>query len=143
VAAGAGTEDWTGAGAGGVKTGLPPNNAPRPRPKAGFAMRAGCRRAGKLSTRSVKSSGGIFYNFRYYFLDTLLDFLWIIQKKKKRCCRDSVEIIMNNKPAGYLTHPEILASAIYFKNRIRPINNMRTRAANILSQGCTAQYKGD
>ena len=38
-----------GAGAGWVRTGLPPNNAPRPRPKAGFAMRAECRRAGELS----------------------------------------------------------------------------------------------
>jgi hypothetical protein len=32
---------------------LPPSNALSPRPKAGFAMRAECRRAGKLSTRSV------------------------------------------------------------------------------------------
>ena len=39
----------TGAWAGWVKTGLPPNNAPRPRPKAGLAMRAECRRAGELS----------------------------------------------------------------------------------------------
>jgi uncharacterized protein YbjT (DUF2867 family) len=37
-------------GAGGdVSGGLPPSNAPRPRPNAGFAMRAECRRAGKLS----------------------------------------------------------------------------------------------
>jgi hypothetical protein len=42
-----------GAGVGWVRTRLPPNNAPRPRPKAGFAMRAECRRAGELSTRSV------------------------------------------------------------------------------------------
>ena len=32
-----------------VSGGLPPSNAPRPRPNAGFAMRAECRRAGKLS----------------------------------------------------------------------------------------------
>src|SRR6185436_5139654 len=37
------------AGAGLEMTGVPPNSAPRPRPKAGFAMRAECRRAGELS----------------------------------------------------------------------------------------------
>ena len=41
-----------GRGCGG-RTGLPPNNAPRPRPKAGFAMPAECRRAGELSMRSM------------------------------------------------------------------------------------------
>ena len=45
--AGAGTgvgagDGAPGAGAGWVRTGLPPSNAPRPRPKAGFAMRAEC-----------------------------------------------------------------------------------------------------
>ena len=38
-----------GASAGLEMTGVPPNSAPRPRPKAGFAMRAECRRAGELS----------------------------------------------------------------------------------------------
>jgi hypothetical protein len=33
--------------------GLLPNNAPRPRPKAGFAMRPECRRAGELSIQST------------------------------------------------------------------------------------------
>ncbi len=33
--------------------GLPPNNAPRPRPKAGFAIRPECRRAGELSIQST------------------------------------------------------------------------------------------
>jgi len=37
------------AGAGLEMTGVPPNSAPRPRPKAGLAMRAECRRAGALS----------------------------------------------------------------------------------------------
>ncbi len=46
-----------GAGAGWVRTGLPPSNAPRPRPKAGFAMRAECRRKVRLSTRSRWSAG--------------------------------------------------------------------------------------
>src|ERR1017187_6185251 len=39
--------------AGCVSGGLPLINAPRPRPNAGFAMRAECRRAGKLSTRGT------------------------------------------------------------------------------------------
>ena len=33
----------------GVAIGLPPNNAPKPRPKAGFAIRLECRRAGEMS----------------------------------------------------------------------------------------------
>ena len=42
--AGSGTVVGTAAGTGGLAMGLPPNNAPRPRPKAGFAMRPECRR---------------------------------------------------------------------------------------------------
>ena len=35
--------------------GLSPNNAPRPRPKAGFAMRPECRRTGEMSIQSTTS----------------------------------------------------------------------------------------
>ena len=37
--------------------GLSPNNAPRPRPNAGFAMRPECRRAGEMSIQSTTSPG--------------------------------------------------------------------------------------
>ena len=47
--AASGTVFEIGAGTGGLAMGLSPNNAPRPRPKAGFAMRPECRRAGELS----------------------------------------------------------------------------------------------
>src|SRR5438105_6879363 len=39
----------TAAGTGVLDTGLPPSNAPRPRPRAGFAMGPECRSAGSLS----------------------------------------------------------------------------------------------
>src|SRR5439155_13408915 len=39
----------TGTGDGGLAIGLPPNNAPRPRPKAGLAMPPDCRSAMRLS----------------------------------------------------------------------------------------------
>src|ERR1019366_7827373 len=45
------------AGPGGLAMGLSPNNAPRPRPKAGFAIRPECRRAGELSIQSTTSPG--------------------------------------------------------------------------------------
>ena len=41
-----------GAGGGVFAKGLPPKSAPRPLPKAGFAMRPECRRAGELSIHS-------------------------------------------------------------------------------------------
>src|ERR1035437_5446745 len=42
-----------GAGTGALAIGLSPNNAPRPRPNAGFAMRPECRRPGLLSIQSM------------------------------------------------------------------------------------------
>ena len=48
-----------GAEPGGLAIGLSPNNAPRPRPKAGFAMRPECRRAGELSIQSAEEMQGM------------------------------------------------------------------------------------
>src|ERR1035441_6584968 len=55
--AASGTVVEMGAEPGGLAMGLSPNNAPRPRPKAGFAMRPECRRAGELSIQSTTSPG--------------------------------------------------------------------------------------